>query len=305
MPPEVMIVVCGVFVTVAVTVGWATSAWLASRSPELRRLHALAHAPAASVVRDTGPLAEGLDPVMARLSRLVPRSPSDMTRLQRRLTRAGYPRRQAAVYFSLAELLLPLLLGGSALLFLGATDGWTFAIVAAAVGFILPNQLVKQRTKARQKAIRNGLPDTLDLLALCVEAGSGLDQAIVKATEDLQIVHPVLTYELKLVTTEVRAGKPRLDAFADFADRTGVDEVRTLVGMLRQTDQFGTNIGEALRIHADNWRVRRRQRAEERAGLIGIKLVFPLAFFLFPALYVVCFGPIVVRIFRVLLAGSL
>jgi tight adherence protein C len=142
------------------------------------------------------------------------------------------------------------------------------------------------------------------MLTVCVEAGSGLDQAISKASDELEIAHPALARELKLVTTEIRAGKPRLDAFKNFAQRTGVDDVRSLVSMLAQTDRFGTSIGLALRTHAETSRTKRRQRAEERAGKVGVKLVFPLALCLFPALYIVCFGPAAIRIYRVLLGGS-
>ena len=119
-----------------------------------------------------------------------------------------------------------------------------------------------------------------------------------KASEELQIAHPVLAEELRYVTTEMRAGKPRLEAFKNFAQRTGVDDVRTLVAMLTQTDRFGTSIGQALRTHAETSRTKRRQRAEERAAKVSVKLVFPLALCLFPALYVVCFGPVVVQIYR-------
>ena len=119
-------------------------------------------------------------------------------------------------------------------------------------------------------------------MIVCVEAGCGLDQAIVKATDELEIAYPALRDELRLITTEIRAGKPRLEAFKNFAARTSVDDVRSLVAMLVQTDRFGTSIAQALRTHAETSRTKRRQRAEERAAKIGVKLVFPLVFFLFP-----------------------
>jgi tight adherence protein C len=131
-----------------------------------------------------------------------------------------------------------------------------------------------------------------------MEAGSGLDQAIARTTEELMLSHPVLAEELRLITTEVRAGKPRMEAFKNFASRTDVPDVRSLVSMLVQTDRFGTSVGEALRVHSDTSRTKRRQAAEERAGKVGVKLVFPLVLCLFPALYIVCFGPVVVKIYR-------
>ena len=151
----------------------------------------------------------------------------------------------------------------------------------------------------RKQEIRNGLPDALDLFIVCVEAGCGLDQAIVKASDELGLTHPALAYELRLITTEIRAGKPRMEAFKNFAARTKVDDVQSLVAMLVQTDKFGTSVAQALRIHAETSRTKRRQAAEERAAKVGVKLVFPLVLFLFPALYVVILGPAVISFIRV------
>jgi tight adherence protein C len=137
-------------------------------------------------------------------------------------------------------------------------------------------------------------------MIVCVEAGSGLDQAILKTSEELMISHPALATELQMITIEIRAGKPRLEAFKNFAARTKVDDVRELVAMLVQTDRFGTSVAQALRTHAATSRTKRRQRAEERAAKIGVKLVFPLVFFLFPAFYVVTLGPAVIQFIRVL-----
>ena len=155
-------------------------------------------------------------------------------------------------------------------------------------------------TSKRQKVITNGLPDLLDLLIVCLEAGSSLDQAIVKATDELELAYPPLAEEFRMLITETRAGKPRLEAFKNLASRTGVDDVRALVSMLVQTDRFGTSVSQALRTHAEVSRTKRRQRAEERAAKIGVKLVFPLVFLLFPAFFTVTLGPAVVRFVRVL-----
>jgi len=182
--------------------------------------------------------------------------------------------------------------------------GLVAGLVLALVGYYAPSLYVGYRTKERQRAIRNGLPDALDLLTVCVEAGSGLDQAVAKAGDELRISHPDLAEELTIVTTEIRAGKTRVEAFKNLSRRTGVEEVRSLVSMLTQTDRFGTSIAEALRVHADMSRTKRRQLAEERAGKVGVKLVFPLALCLFPALYIVCFGPVVVRIYHAFFEGQ-
>ena len=136
-------------------------------------------------------------------------------------------------------------------------------------------------------------------MIVCIEAGSGLDQALVKTSDELDISYPPLAEELRLITTEVRAGKPRLEAFKNFASRTKVDEVRSLVAMLVQTDRFGTSIAQALRTHAEVSRTKRRQNAEERAAKIGVKLVFPLVFMLFPAFFVVTLGPSVIKFIKV------
>jgi tight adherence protein C len=225
-----------------------------------------------------------------------------MSRLQRRLTRAGYPHFRATVFYALAEVLLPIIVAGIVLIAFGLRAGFLPALLGAALGYAAPGLYIGRKTELRQKAIQNGLPDALDLLTVCVEAGSALDQAIAKTSEDLRIAHPVLADELRLIVTETRAGKPRLEAFRNFSQRTGVEEVRTLVSMLTQTDRFGTSITQALRSHADTSRTKRRQRAEERAAKVGVKLVFPLVLFLFPALYVVCFGPVVVQVYRAFFA---
>ena len=247
---------------------------------------------------DAPSLTETPDPFLARLSKLAPKSPKEMGRLQKRMTRGGYPELRYAVYFSVAEVAIPLVLFTVAILAFGLSDGWLPGLFGALLGYFMPGLWLSRQTSLRQKHIRNGLPDALDLLTVCVEAGSGLDQAIAKAADELQLAHPDLAAELRTLIVEVRAGKPRMEAFHNFASRTGVDDVRTLVSMLTQTDRFGTSIADALRIQADTSRTKRRQAAEERAAKIGVKLVFPLALCLFPALYVVCFGPVVVAIYR-------
>ena len=167
-----------------------------------------------------------------------------------------------------------------------------------AVGYLVPSLVLGRLIKKRKQRIENGLPDALDLIIVCVEAGCSLDQGILKTTEELEISHPDLASEMRTITTEIRAGKPRVEAFKNFAARTRVDDVRALVAMLVQTDRFGTSIAQALRTHAATSRQKRRQRAEERAAKVGVKLVFPLVFFLFPAFYVVTLGPAVILFLR-------
>jgi tight adherence protein C len=276
---------------------------LARSSPERRRLRQMATAGVGGLL-DGAPvsLTDRPDGFSKKVTSFVPKSPKEMGRLQRRMLRAGFanPARAAAI-FAMSELLCPLLAAGATLLIFGFRRGALYAVLAAGVGYALPGLVLARKMAARQKQIENGLPDALDLLIVCVEAGAGLDSAIVKASEELAIAYPALAEELRLITTETRAGKPRLEAFRNFAARSGVDDVRALVAMLVQTDKFGTSIAQALRTHAATSRTKRRQRAEERAAKLGVKLVFPLVFCLFPALYVVVLGPAIIRIMHSLM----
>jgi tight adherence protein C len=290
-----------VFFGVAVLTGLAASTILARTSPERRRLREMA---TAGLITTGGPvsLTDRPDGFSKKLTSFVPKSPKEMGRLQRRMLRAGFknPAKAAAIYAA-SEILCPLLFAAATLMVFGFGRGALYAVLAAAIGYALPGLALARKMAARQKQIQNGLPDALDLLIVCVEAGAGLDSAIVKASEELSIAYPALAEELRLITTETRAGKPRLEAFRNFAQRTGVDDVRALVAMMVQTDKFGTSIAQALRTHAATSRTKRRQRAEERAAKLGVKLVFPLVFCLFPALYVVVLGPAVIKIMHALM----
>jgi tight adherence protein C len=233
-----------------------------------------------------------------QLSKVFARSPKEMNRLRLRLSRAGFRRPSAPVIYAALEAVTPIVAALVPLVMLGLRRGWMIAGALALLAFFVPGMVVEHFASRRRREIENGLPDALDLLVVCIEAGSGLDQAIVKASEELAITYPTLAEELKTLTTEIRAGKPRIDAFKSLADRTKVDDVRALVAMLVQTDRFGTSVGQALRTHADTSRTKRRQRAEEKAQKIGVKLVFPLVLFFFPAFYVVMLGAAVIHFIR-------
>jgi len=304
MAPEVLLAVVGVFVAMCVVVGTTTSWVLARNSPERRRIRAIAQPAGGSRIAVDDRLVETPDPILARLSQLLPKSPKEMSQLQRSLTRAGFPSGRAVVIYSVAEVALPLFLFFGTVIILGFSAGLVPALVLGVIGYLAPRFWIAHKTSQRQKAIRNGLPDALDLLTVCVESGSGLDQAVAKSAEELRVSHAAIADELTMVTTEIRAGLPRIEAFRNFSRRTGVEDVRSLVSMLTQTDRFGTSIGEALRVHAEMSRTKRRQLAEERANKLGVKLVFPLALCLFPALYIVCFGPVVVQIYHTFFEGQ-
>jgi tight adherence protein C len=298
MPMDLRLALVAVFVSVALMSASAMWLVLGWSSPERRQIRRLSRDRSRVGTTRALSLTDSPSALVKRLQQVVPKSPKDMSRLRRRLATAGYGSAAAAVYAA-SE---PLLFAVFGFLVVGVRGvshgGWMFGLAAAVIGYMLPALWLARRTAQRQKLIQNGLPDALDLFIVCIEAGSSLDQAILKSSDELAISHPALAEELRLVTTEIRSGKPRLEAFKNFASRTKVDDVRALTAMLIQTDRFGTSIAQALRIHAETSRIQRRQRAEERAGKIGVKLVFPLVFCLFPALYVAILGPAVVDYLR-------
>jgi tight adherence protein C len=303
MQSDVTLALIGVFVAVAACCGAGAYLWAGQTSPERRRLAQLvgqhgAGTGGGSAVRSAPVVLDAGNVPDTPLRRFVPKSPKEMGRLRRRLAAAGYTHAGAAVVYSLAEICLPVVLAAVPLIVLPLKYGLLLALLSGAIGFFVPGLVVERKIRKRQKQITNGLPDALDILIVCIEAGNAIDQAILKSAEELQASHPVLAHELMLVNIETRAGKPRLEAFKNFAERTRVDDVRSLVAMLVQTDRFGTSVAQALKTYADVLRTKRRQRAEEKAAKLGVKLVFPLVFFLFPALYVVTLGPAVVQYVR-------
>jgi tight adherence protein C len=308
MNPDLLLPVGLLFLSIAVITGLATSAVLARTTPERRRLRQMAYASSGAPTLDVerAGLIERVDPRLEKVAKALPKSPRELGRLRRRFALAGISSYGAAVLYAIAELLLPIILGATVFAFLTGPMKYLGTILAALVGWMIPGFVLARLITLQKRRIEDGLPDALDLMIVCVEAGSGLDQAILKASDELSISHPALATELQMITTEVRAGKPRIEAFKNFAERTKVDDVRALVAMLVQTDRFGTSVAQALRTHAATSRTKRRQRAEERAAKIGVKLVFPLVFFLFPAFYVVTLGPAVIQFVRILfpLAGG-
>jgi tight adherence protein C len=302
---QLLAAIITIFISVAIAAAAAANLVLSRTAPERRRLREMGAGPSSGLIADAPSVAHGLTPLAERMSKMVPKNPRDLTDLRRQLTMAGYRNLSVAIYFSTAKIVLPISLALIAFLSFGLVRGFVGIIGGALVGFLVPDLWLFRQISLRQKAIRNGLPDALDLLIVCLEAGSSLDQSIVKASDELEVAHPALADELKLITTEIRAGKPRIDALKNFADRTKVQDVRALVSMLVQTDRFGTSVAQALRTHAETSRTKRRQRAEERAAKLGVKLVFPLVFLLFPALYVVILGPAVVRFVRVFMEQAM
>ena len=241
--------------------------------------------------------------LLKRLGTFIPQSPKDVTVMQRRLMRAGVRNDNALkmLYGSkvLFGLTLPVVIGVA--LTNASTDpgNKVFAVLAAAgVGFFGPNEYVRRMASRRQHAIAHGLPNALDLLVVCVESGLGLDQAILQVSKELEHAHPEITEEFAFVNLELKAGKRRVEALRNLAERTGVDDLKKLVAVLIQADRFGTGVAQSLRAHADFMRIQARQVAEEKAAKLGVKLIFPIFFCILPSLFVVTVGPVVMKIIR-------
>jgi tight adherence protein C len=166
------------------------------------------------------------------------------------------------------------------------------------IAFFVPNLWLSSKVKERQQQVERALPDAMDLLVTCVEAGLGIDSAMSRVSEEIGLASQVLGAELNLTFLEIQAGIPRADAFRRLADRTGVEDLRSLSAMLIQTDLFGTSVARALRVHAEGMRIRRMQRAEERAAMVGVKMTIPLILFILPSLVAVLLGPAMVSIFE-------
>ncbi len=241
--------------------------------------------------------------MIRKLGNMVPVSPKDVTVMQRRLIRAGFrgPNALKILYGAKLSLgvMLPLV---ATLLILPAqadpSNKMLSVLAAVVIGFFGPNEYVKLIARKRQKQIRRGLANALDLLVVCVESGLGLDQAIVQVAKELEHAHPEICQEFSLVNLELKAGKRRAEALRNLAERTGVDDLKKLVAVLIQADRFGTGVAQSLRAHSDYMRVQARQIAEEKAAKLGVKLVFPIFFCILPSLFVVTVGPVVMRIIR-------
>lgn len=284
------------FASIAVLTGLAMNYGLTRVSPTRRRLAEMEGASAATGVIAAAPrLTDSPEAALGKLKTFIPKSPKEMGRLQRRLAAAGLHGTRPVAIYAVSEIGLAVL-GFVVVSTAFGARGFIMAVTAGFAGFMLPSIYVRRRTAQRQKQIQNGLADALDLLIVCLEAGLGIDQAILKTGEELAIPYPALGEELRLLNIETRAGKPRLEAFRNFARRTQVEDVRSLVAMLVQTDRFGTSVAQALRTFAEVSRTKRRQRAEEKAAKLGVKLVFPLVFCLFPAFFVVAMGSAVIKL---------
>jgi tight adherence protein C len=240
--------------------------------------------------------------VLVSVGKLVPGG--NQSRSQLMITRAGYRSSNAILTIRGLKVLLPIaLVGGVYFSGIYLSNPIVFLAGALIAGILLPEIWILWRVSVRQHRLRRGLPDALDLLVICVEAGLGLDQAMLRVSQELKVVHRELSEELQLVNLEMRVGKSRIEALRELARRTGIDDIKALVAMLAQTERFGTSISQSLRVHSDDLRTRRRQRAEEMSAKTTVKMVPPLVLFIFPALMVVILGPAILIIIRQFING--
>ena len=230
--------------------------------------------------------------VVKKFENLMPKSEKEVSVIKVRMQRAGFRNENAMKVFYGCKVLLPLTLAAvAAVSGLASLSPFFVYLAALGVGFLGPDFWLGKRVAKRQKKLTRGLPDVLDLLVICMEAGLSLDQATARSAEELRTSQPEICDELNVVVLEQRAGRARSEAWKNMSDRTGVESLRNLVSMLVQTEQFGTSIAKMLRVHSDTLRVQRVQMVEEMAGKTSVKLVFPLVLFIFPALFLVTLGP--------------
>jgi tight adherence protein C len=230
--------------------------------------------------------------VIEHFENVLPKSQAEVSIVLQRLQHAGFRNESAVKIFYGSKVLIPILLCILTWVSGAISFGGPFLLlISAALGFLAPDFWLTNRIKKRQQAIRRGLPDVLDLLVICIEAGLSLDHATARTAVELKEAQPELCDELNIVVLEQRAGRPRGDAWKHMAERTDVDCISNLVSMLIQAEAFGTSIARTLRVHSDTLRTQRVQAVEEAAAKTTIKLLFPIVLFIFPSLFVVVLGP--------------
>lgn len=286
-----------IFVTVAAVVFAFGAAVVTPSSVLGARLRSLAGQATQAPPRPGVKMKERFEQALDPLSKAIPLSPSDVSRTRGWLIQAGLREARHVSYYYGARLVLASV-GFACVVLLTGFNNLPLLVCVPAFGFFLPRFFLKRMIKDRQHRIRIALPDALDLTVICVEAGLALDQAMQRVGKDLHHAHPDLSDEFHLVNLEMRAGKPRAEALRNLVDRTGVDDIRALVGTLIQTDRFGTSVAQALRVHSDSLRTARRQRAEEQAAKTTIKMVPPLVLFILVPFLFVTIGPALIQAYH-------
>ncbi len=287
-------IIVAIFLTFTLAMFAIGAAFLAPSSAVGARLQTLLGRKKPERRLDFGSLERVLEPMTG----ILPKSDEEVSETRDLLRQAGYREsRHVTIFFGLRVLSVIALIGVTVIT--GLAFRSLMAVVAmGALGYLLPKFLLKRKITARQRRIQLGLPDALDLAIICVEAGLGLDQTLERVGNELRNSHPDLADEMMLINLEIRAGRPRAEALRNFATRTGVDDVRSFVAVLIQTERFGTSVASALRVHSDALRTERRQRAEERAAKTTIKMIPVLVLFIFPVMFFVILGPVVIALIR-------
>jgi len=282
---------------VVVAIVYAFSPAEVSVATRLARLAGLA-GPAKEEAKFADRQKERVRDTLATVGKMMPTPSTEKAgRTQLLMFRAGYRSAEALLAMRGVKLLFPIAaLAGMYFSGLYRINVFFIPVATVAVGYLLPDMWLTWRVSVRQRKLRKALPDALDLLVICVEAGLGLDQALMKVSQDMKIAHPELSEELQFVNLEMRIGKTRIDALRELARRTGLDDIKSLVAMLIQTERFGTSIAQSLRVYSDDMRLKRRQRAEEMSAKTSVKMVPALVFFIFPALMVVILGPAIITL---------
>jgi tight adherence protein C len=308
-----MIFIIGISTFVCISLGMLGLYWLlykpqSAATERLRRMRGVqetATTVQSVTMSDDSAAAEIAQRLAQPLNKLLPASASEAHKLQKKLMHAGYRSTEAPIIYRGIQLVsmagFPLLVAGvCALTGRAIGNALIYIIIAFVVGFMLPRFSLNQIIKKRQRLIRWGLADALDLMVVSVEAGLGLNAAMMKVSSELKEVHSAVAIEFELANLEIRVGRDRDEALRNLAERTGVDDLRSLVAMLIQTDKFGTSIAKGLRVFSDSLRTKRRQRAEQEAQKAAVKLLFPLACFLFPTLFIAILGPAALNLADVL-----
>lgn len=298
-----MLLLIAISTFVCITLGMMGLYWLLYRpqsaaTQRLRNLgqRAVTDTPNAQISIEDGRATEIAERLASPLTRLVPPSAAEAKKLQKQLMHAGFRSASAPVVFRAIQLAALAVFPGivavvCAVLAKPITSALLWVLMAFVVGFFLPRYVLRRMIRSRQQLVRWGLADALDLMVISVEAGLGLNAAMVRVSEELREVHPDICDEFELANLEIRVGRERDEALRNLAERTGVDDLHSLVAMLIQTDKFGTSIARAIRVFSDSLRTKRRQRAEQAAQKAAVKLLFPLACFLFPTLFIAILGP--------------
>jgi tight adherence protein C len=309
-----MLLIIAISTFVCISLGMLGVYWLLYRpqSASTERLRRLAgrdggtqNAGSTAVIPDESPASELAQRIAQPLNKLMPPSATEARKLQKQLMHAGFRSPEAPIIYRGIQLCsmagFPLIVAGICA-FLGKPlgDALIYIILAFVAGFVLPRYFLSRITKNRQRELRWGLADALDLMVVSVEAGLGLNAAMMKVASELRDVHSAIAIEFELANLEIRVGRDRDEALRNLAERTGVEDLRSLVAMLIQTDKFGTSIAKGLRVFSDGLRTKRRQRAEQEAQKAAVKLLFPLACFLFPTLFIAILGPAALNLMDVL-----